>query len=228
MSAVLILTVISASIIKSTDIIKLASTQDQVVVSMHKELLCFFSPYYSTALNGKFVEAQKDQFEVDLSGEQLQSFVSWIYTGKYTKHEPWAFYIHFYIFADQMDIIALRRDILRWLVRSEDIMPDYSSVGLMLRNVTQHSQLYKWMLDTHIAHWTPSCDANDPCMLNSDEDPDHLLANFIYQIMKGIAVRDEAHNPADLSDCSCCNKICEYHEHESKEEWEASKLTRSV
>jgi len=228
MPALLTPTVFSANIIKSTDIIKLASTKDQVVVSMHKELLCFFSPYYSAALNGKFLEAQKDQFKVDLSGEQLQSFATWIYTGKCDLSDRWAPYIYLYVFADQVDIIALRRDILRWLVRSRDTLADYSSTRLILRNVTQHSQLYKWMLDSYVAHWDPSCDATDPCMLNSDKDPDHLLANFIYQILKGIAVRDKAHNPANLSDCSCCNKICEYHEHESKEEWEASKLTQSV
>ena len=84
------------------------------------------------------------------------------------------------------------------------------------------------MLDSYIAHWEPQDDKDDPCLLDSIMDPDNLMANFIYQIMKGIAVRDKAHDPNDMSDCSCCNKICEYYEHESKEEWEASKLTQSV
>ncbi|KEQ74815.1 hypothetical protein M436DRAFT_20836, partial [Aureobasidium namibiae CBS 147.97] len=114
---------------------------------MHKELLCFFSPYYSAALNGKFLEAQKHQFEVDLSGEQLQSFVEWIYTGKCAQQQGWDCYIYLYIFADQVDIIALRRDVLRWLSKSAETLSDYAGVRLMLKNVTQHSGLYKWMLD---------------------------------------------------------------------------------
>ena len=127
-----------------------------------------------------------------------------------------------------MDIIALRRDVLRWFTKSDNRLPKYSKVRLILENVTQHSQLYMWMLNSHIAHWEPGCDKNDPCLFDSNTDPDNLLANFIYQVMKGIAVRDNSQNLNKRSDCSCCNEICQYHEHESKEEWEASMLKRSV
>lgn len=84
------------------------------------------------------------------------------------------------------------------------------------------------MLHSHIAHWEPHDDEDDPCLLDNVMDPNNLMANFIYQIMRGIAVRDNARDLDDLSDCSCCNKICEYHEHESKEEWEASMLKHSI
>jgi hypothetical protein len=92
-----------------------------------------------------------------------------------------------------------------------------------LKSVTQHSKLYKWLLDLHIAHWEPDDDREDPYLLNRETDPDSLLANFIYEVMKGIAVREKPEN--NQSYCSCCNDICQYHEHESKEEWEASMLT---
>jgi hypothetical protein len=64
----------------------------------------------------------------------------------------------------------------------------------------------------------------DPCVMDSDADPDYHLANFIYQVMKGVAERTTEYSP----ECSCCYDICQYHEHESKEEWEASTSTHSI
>lgn len=208
--------------------IKLASTKDEVEVFVHKELLCFFSPYYLAALNGNFLEAQKDRFEVSLSGKQLKCFVAWIYTGKLSEPRSWVCDIRLFIFADRVDIIALRRDILRGISESDEVLPDYGSVLLMLKNITQHSPLHRWVLDAYIAHWTPEDDNGDSSRLDSYKDPDNLLANFIYQNMKGIAIRDNDQDPDDCDDCSCCNEVCKYHEHPSKEEWEASTLKLSV
>ncbi|KAG9663905.1 hypothetical protein KCU64_g1033, partial [Aureobasidium melanogenum] len=66
---------------KSTTLVKLTSSKDEVAVHIEKELLCFYSLYYVAALNGRFLEAKKDSFEVGLTGEQLRGFESWIYTG---------------------------------------------------------------------------------------------------------------------------------------------------
>lgn len=139
----LILTCVSAAIIKSTKTIKLASTKDEVVVFIHDELPCFFSSYYAAALKGSFLEAQKDRFDVDLSGKDLESLATWIYTGKCVQPDNWVCLVNLYIFADQVDIIALRRDILRWLSKSKAKLADYEDVRLMLKNVTQQSELYK-------------------------------------------------------------------------------------
>jgi hypothetical protein len=54
----------------------------------------------------------------------------------------------------------------------------------------------------------------DPCVMDSDADPDYHLANFIYQVMKGVTERTTEYSP----ECSCCYDICQCHEHESKEE----------
>lgn len=96
---------------------------------------------------------------------------------------------------------------------------------MALKNTTQHSQVYRWMLNSYTAHWKPKHDDKDPCPLNSDADPDHLLAIFMYEVTGALAIREK---DVDSNNCSCCNDICQYHEHESKEEWEASTSTRSV
>lgn len=202
----------------------LASSEDQVEVSIHKELLCFFSPYYAAALNGNFSEAQKNRFEVDLLGRDLESFATWIYTGYLQQGTQIGRIVTLYIFADQVDIMALRRDALGQLSRLDGPMPNYRQVKQILKNLTQHSQLYLWTLKCYINHWVASVDAGDPCPLESDSDPDNLLAQFIYQVMKGVTLRRERDAPG----CVCCNDPCQYHEHASKAEWEASKLSQSA
>jgi hypothetical protein len=195
-----------------------------LVVPVHKELLCFFSSYYSAALNGKFLEAEKGQFEVDLSDERLKTFTGWLYTGDVFVDEGAALcYMELYIFADLVDIIALRRETITQLSEMTELEPRYETVRSGLKNITQYSQLYKWLMDVYVAHWEPEHDDDDPCLYNGDTDPDYLLVTFMYQVMRGVANRDKTQ---DWKECSCCHHPCEYHEHSSKEEWEASTLTQ--
>jgi hypothetical protein len=198
------------------------SDDDEFEVLVHKELLCFFSSYYTAALKSNFSEAQKTRFDVALSGESLKFFITWLYTGSI----PDNFYIvdrclDLYAFADLVDIVALRRKALTKLSETEHLVPCYESIRLVLGHITQHSQLYKWLKDFYIAHWEPAHDDNDPCLFDNETDPDHLLAIFMYKVMRGLADRKER----DPDNCSCCSNICQYHEHESKEEWKASMLT---
>jgi hypothetical protein len=192
------------------------------VVSVHRKLLCFFSSYFSAALNGKFLEAQKDHFEVELLGKHLKSFVTWIYTGGMTQaamgHD-----IDLYIFADQVDIMALRRAALNQVAKKKRLLT-YEHFAYLHQNLAQGSPLLRYTTDFYIAYWEPSNDSEDPCCLDSDTDPDHLLAQFLYQVLKGVATRKSVDSPG----CPCCNDICRYHEHSSKEEWKASMFTRYV
>lgn len=215
---------ISDAVTKSSKIIRLVSNEDEdkEEVTVHKELLCFFSPYYAAALNGKFLEAQKDQLEVELDGEGLRNFAAWIYTGELAKDQSRN--INLYVFADQVDILSLRRDTLSQISGLRCEMPNYDDVKYVLENVTQQSQIYRWVVDSYVAHWLPTSDDNDKCLLNSNSDSDHLLANFIYDVLKGTALRKGVYCP----EYPCCNDVCQYHEHFSKEEWEASMLSLSA
>jgi hypothetical protein len=214
------LTVSSAAVTKSSEYVKLASSHDKVVVLIHKELLCFYSSYYNAALNGNFLEAQKDRFDVDLSGENLMRFATWIYTGEVTEAATFRCIIHLYMFAGQMDIMALRRNVVGGLIDTGLMM--YDQIKLIVLNLTHNSPLRKFVLDSYVSHWEPTSDYNDPCVFDSDTDPDNHMATFTYQVMKGIAVRKKDQGSID---CPCCSDPCEYHEHESKEGWKASMLT---
>jgi len=229
------LTVLSDALSKSSDVIELVSENGKLVVPVHKELLCFFSSYYSAALNGNFSEAQKNRFEVALSVERLKWFKDWLYTGEIPTDQKHPLrYMQLYIFADLVDIIALRRDVMGLLIQVTTFLAEYDEVRYVLENVTPHSQLYKWVRDCYSGHWNQESDEEDPCLFNNDTDPDHLLAAFMYEVMKGLAIRGSAQRDQsyegyeDWITCSCCNNPCEYHEHSCIEEWEASMLTLSI
>ncbi|CAD0100292.1 unnamed protein product [Aureobasidium mustum] len=213
---------------KSPETIKLASTKDGVVVSIHKGLLCFFSSYYAAALNGNFLEAEKDRFEVGLSGAQLQAFAEWIYTGTFNVHdrEDEFLFISLYIFADLVDIIALRRSAISHIADLSIV--SWSMVELILKNVTQNSPLRRHVSDNYIAHWMPTTDANRPRLPDSQTDSVYLVAhsNFMFELLKGVALRKVSAD--DATKCPCCNDLCKYHEHESDEEREASMLMRMI
>ena len=219
------LTLASSAILESTETIKLVSSDGGDSLLVHKELLCFYSKYYTAALKGNFLEAQKDRFEVPLSSENVEAFVRWIYTGQIDDDMPVDDSIHLYIFADQMDILALRRPLLTGL--AEHALLDWDAVKLILTSLPPTSQLHDWIVNSYVAHWELDFDDDYPCPLNSEEDPDHLFANFIYKVMKGIAVRDNSEDVSDRSECWCCSITCYYHEHTSNEEWEASMSTQN-
>jgi hypothetical protein len=213
------LTFLSDAITKSPKTVKLASTKDEVVVSIHKELLCFFSSYYSAALNGNFLEAQKDQFEVELSGGDLKSFATWIYTGDLSRSTTRRCSITLYIFADLVDIIALRHKTVSSLARGK--LLEYDLANLVHDNLPPKSPLRRYMLDSYIAHWEPIFDDEDTCILEGDTDSDYRPANFTFHVMMGITFRTRKDPPG----CTCCHDVCQYHEHLSKEEWQASMLS---
>ncbi|THV82064.1 hypothetical protein D6D26_10288, partial [Aureobasidium pullulans] len=90
--------------------------------TVHKELLCFYSTYYTAAIKDQFSEAQKHLFTVELSYEQTRLFVTWLYSGR-LEHQPDELIDEedayaLYIFADQTDIIALRRTVMTFVIDS--------------------------------------------------------------------------------------------------------------
>lgn len=197
-------------------------------MTIHRELLCFFSSYYAAALNGKFIEAKNDRFEVDLSEEHLHAFADWIYTGSFNmeflSETEECLYVNLYLFADQMDIIALRRSALSNLADQEPL--SWESVKVILMNLPETSLLRKFALDSFIAHWEPSNSSMVP-QLDNSTNSEYLLAlyKFVGEVLTGVALRKFPVN--DCTECPCCVNLCTYHEHENEEEWKESRFDTS-
>lgn len=216
----------SAAIVKSSDTIKLIPNDGGSDIAIHRELLCFFSPYYTAALKGNFFEAQKDCLSVGVNKELLDAFVAWIYTGEIestTRLQALEeLHILLYVFADQVDVLSLRRQVIDYMTIDEAGLPYYRVVLHALTNLPETSPLRQYLLAAYIAHWHPNIDENDSYLEMREEDPSRALPDFLYQVMKGVGFRKKVDAPG----CLCCNSACAYHEHESVEEWEASEFFR--
>ncbi|KAK6004755.1 hypothetical protein QM012_008617 [Aureobasidium pullulans] len=149
--------VMSYIISKSHDAIQIKSQDDDSespsIATVNKELLCFYSPYYTAAIKGSFSECHKKVFTLRLSALQTQMFVEWLYIGRYEYVSPQNDDIHMcalYILADQTDIIALRRTIMaRMRFCYRPMTP-----GLMVRTVSQlpgGSGLRRYLLEEAVA-----------------------------------------------------------------------------
>ncbi|KEQ74718.1 hypothetical protein M436DRAFT_42304 [Aureobasidium namibiae CBS 147.97] len=182
-----------------------------VLQSINKELLCYFSPYYHAALHGRFAEAHQKIFQVDLTGKQLHVFVNWVHTGRLELHS-WdrEDRVKLYIFADYVDILALRRQILT----EPDRMEKYREVGVVMSSLPSTSPFRMRIADHYAMHWEPEDDKHDPV----DALDVTLHREFLDDIEKSV-VRAKA---MKLAGCPCCGNPCRYHEHASEEEWRAT------
>ncbi|CAD0112098.1 unnamed protein product, partial [Aureobasidium uvarum] len=195
---------------KSSATIQIRSTYG-AVQSVNKELLCYFSPYYAAALNGRFAEANQQIFHVDLSGKQLHVFTNWIHTGRLDLHS-WEREdrVMLYIFADLVDILALRRQIMT----EKGTMERYREVGLVFLHLPSSSPLRRRIVDYYANHWKPEDDRYD-----SIGALDIAVQREFFQEVVESENRAKANRQWG---CSCCTNVCHFHEHESEQEWFAT------
>jgi hypothetical protein len=184
-----------------------------VLQSVNKELLCYFSPYYHTALHGRFAEAHQKVFDVDLTGKQLHVFVNWVQTGRLELHS-WdrEDRVKLYIFADFADILALRRQIMT----EPDRMEKYREVGVVIASLPSTSPFRMRIADHYSFHWEPEDDKHDSIRaldINSHYE-------FFNDVVESSARADP--DPEKTKHCPCCGNPCRYHEHVNEEEWRAS------
>ncbi|THV91338.1 hypothetical protein D6D25_09624 [Aureobasidium pullulans] len=92
----------------SSDMMKINSQNKSFSATVHRELLCYYSPYYTAALEGGFAVAQTNTITVDLSDEETADLVSWLYSGQIIS-SYYSQLFDVYVFADEKKMLALRR-----------------------------------------------------------------------------------------------------------------------
>jgi len=127
---------------------------------------------------------------------------------------------HLYIFADEKDILALRRDVMSELVKKEKADLPYALVALATNSLLPSAPLYKYLVDWHVQHWHPSEEAQS----QHYSDYEALPKEFMHLVMCKLALRARAASNPIQSPCTCCNSPCSYHEHVDFEEWLYSKF----
>ncbi|KAH0362977.1 hypothetical protein KCU65_g7751, partial [Aureobasidium melanogenum] len=217
--------VMSDIICKSNDKIQLRSQEDgskpPFCASVHKELLCFYSPYYTAAIKGHFSESRKDLFTLALSASQTRLFVEWLYTGR-CEHNLWDQHggddlCALYVFADQTDIIALRRSIMDSLVRRLRSLKNPGDMGRLVSQLPSRSGLRLFFLEEALAERSRALRYDNVAEWDweqqgyvAEDFPEH----FYTQLVNG-HLRNGGKEVGPLS----FSNVCNYHEHEDGEEW---------
>lgn len=209
-------------ITSSSDLVTLQTTEEGGrKFSVHKALLCHYSPYFNSALNGNFSEAKDGLHPLAINEQVVTRFIGWLYTRNSfcsTLPEDRPSASSLYIFADRYDVLALRRDCLNMLssLTRRNIITSYTSVVNAYGNLPESSPYLRALEQTYICKWTPDLDSI------GDQDATRATApsNFLAAVMVGKARRNGSgdHRPG-----CCCYNVCRFHEHESDEEREASK-----
>ncbi|KAG9568538.1 hypothetical protein KCU71_g3053, partial [Aureobasidium melanogenum] len=202
--------------------IKIQSQEDDSVspfcATVHKELLCFYSPYYTAAIKGRFSESRKDLFTLGLSASQTRLFVEWLYTGRFerTFMDAADMYV-LYLFADQTDIIALRRSIIDSLVRRLRSLTDPGDMGRLVSQLPSRSGLRRFFLEEALAERARALRNGKVVAWNWEQQgyvAEDFPEDFYAQLVNG-HLRNGGKEPGPLIFSNTCN----YHEHEDGEEW---------
>ncbi|KAH0145906.1 hypothetical protein KCU67_g12455, partial [Aureobasidium melanogenum] len=197
--------------------IKIQSQEDDSVspfcATVHKELLCFYSPYYTAAIKGRFSENRKDLFTLGLSASQTRLFVEWLYTGRFerTFMDAADMYV-LYLFADQTDIIALRRSIIDSLVRRLRSLTDPGDMGRLVSQLPSRSGLRCFFLEEALAERARALRNGKVVAWNWEQQgyvAEDFPEDFYAQLVNG-HLRNGGKEPGPLSFSNTCN----YHEHE--------------
>jgi len=192
-------------------------------VFVHQRLLCHYSLYYKAAIHGQFQEATNNHFDLTLKTEYAGSLVRWLYSGmlstRYSAPEIEELF-HLYIFADEKDILALRRDVMSELVKKEKVDLPYELVALATNSLLPSAPLYSFLLDWHVHHWNPL----EAAQSQHYSDYEVLPKESMHLVMCRLAIRARAASNPVQSPCTCCNSPCSYHEHVTQTNWLTSKF----
>ncbi|KAG9829865.1 hypothetical protein KCU98_g3771, partial [Aureobasidium melanogenum] len=212
--------------------IKLKSKEKKFpeVCSVHKALLCFYSPYHDRLLNGEFAEGllpPSEPLAVQANTSILQLFFKWLYTGKIditpplhdSRNSRWFSGItKLYVLADEFNCVAPQRTIMSAQVESsKDIeLTSWRKIGLLSDSSLESSGLYRYHLEVFAQHWSGVTDvegtSSGPCSKQDDPMP----TNFAYRLlMKRMEINPD-------QDCACCHDPCEFHGHTSEAERKAT------
>jgi len=187
---------------------------------IHKDLLCYYSPYYTAALKGGFSEAQNDTITIELPKKLMSELVSWLYSGTITSDEHTDL-MKLYVFADEKMMLALRRSIMSRLVQAQAYWFRMEVKGAMsyLKRIPQNSGLFRYLVEFWACVWSQTDAALD---LANMDDNKRIPRLFFYQALQRLAElvrnRNEKAGPITSSLVTACN----FHEHISIDEWEES------
>jgi hypothetical protein len=182
--------------------------------SIHKELLCYYSEYYTALFKRGSSGTKKDDIRLGLSSDSAHSLVCWLYTGT-TILEETHHLLLLYIFAVEKRMLALRRYIMSKIIQDHELEDD--STRSYLGRLPYDCGLFRYLVDLWAIKWIPNSSPDEMEDLGEDKS---VPRKFFYHAMKKLAimVHDQEASMATLKN------PCNYHEHVSANEWNRSML----
>jgi hypothetical protein len=181
--------------------------------SVHKELLCFFSPYYAAALKGGFAEATSNTLTLDLPNDRMADVVSWLYSGTIISEEEIDL-MKLYVFADEKMMLAFRRSIMSKLICITSIScpMDAEDAIPYLKRLPENCGMFRYLVDFWAGVW---CETES---VYGMEDMDHdkrIPRTFFYLAMEKLSrIVSYEHTRANT-----LKAACNFHEHVNYHEW---------
>jgi hypothetical protein len=193
-------------------------------VQVHKTLLCHYSSYYGAALLSGFKEASSTYLDLDLTSINAEIFVCWLYSGRLCRMTMFSM-LELYIFADTVDIPALRRQIMTEAVEKKAIGApngslNYYMISMITDALPSSAPLYRYAVDwyiNHVEHSEVDCG-------EQEQSYEQLSKEFMHIVMRRLLSRVRSTNSDTEAPCACCNRPCEYHEHDTETEFRDSKF----
>lgn len=157
---------------------------------------------------------------MDLCAEDMYAFRTWLRVGRLTfrwDRLSLEQFVRLYVFADYYDSPALRRSIMTKLVLDKYGELAYRRLLIFkfrgyLSQLPPASPLYQWLAMV----WARHVDGNPyfPRTYPLENETPEEFRNLVHSIKSGGRLPRV---------CKCCYRPCDYHEHESEQEWEMSK-----
>ncbi|KAI4740055.1 hypothetical protein E4T50_09518 [Aureobasidium sp. EXF-12298] len=187
--------------------------------SVHKALLCFFSPYYTAALYGSFAEAQKNTLTMHLPYDRMSDLVSWLYSGNTITAEPRELF-ELYAFADEKMMLAFRRSIMTRLIQFNDPGYEHLEDDAMsyVKRLPENSGLFRYLVDYWVGVWARVPSRTEMEAWDADG---RIPRKFFYQALEKFASLSEDRRSENESEDhrTCLARACNYHEHPNELEW---------
>jgi len=197
-------------------------TTDGWKVMVDKTRLCQYSAFYQAAIYGEPRETKSVRFKLGINKACSEWFTEWLYTGKLVDRFPGPRadeLFQLYVFAHGKDILALRRDVMTRLVRMRHDKLLYCEVALAVNPLPPSAPLYRWIIEWFSHHWVYRPDESG----QQDRSFEVLPLGFLFRAMSGLARASSPSTDTHLF-CACCDSPCDFHEHESYDEWLESKF----
>lgn len=161
-------------------------------------------------MEGGFSESTKNVLPLDSYPYELRIFEEWVSTGIVTFTSKWfCDWMSLYVFADYYDLPAFGRDIMSFLVEQRDKSQLFFFIGTYLDYVPSSSPLYRFCVEVCVHHL--DCDRNF-----GRGGYEKLPKEFMWDVITGLS------NKSANKPCPCCHKHCDFHKHDSEEEWQKS------